>query len=462
MPNESLPRPYDDNEYASMGIGKKYWIITFGCQMNENDSEVTAGLLESIGYSAAASPNEADLIIINTCAVRRKPEDKVAGLLGKLKALKNEKRDLLIAVGGCMSQQEEVASYISKRFPHVNLVYGTYSLPRLPELLQQAARQRGTIVDIEARPDSREGLPIRRSSSFKAWLPVIYGCNNFCSYCIVPHVRGRERSRPLEEIVAEARTLAGQGYLEITLLGQNVNSYGLDRAAGYDFSDLLVELEKVEGLARIRFMTSHPKDLSPKLIETMRTSQKICEHLHLPVQAGSNRILKRMNRRYTREHYLALVAAIKEAIPGIALTTDIIVGFPGETEADFEETLSLVEAVRYDNAFTFLYSPRRGTAAASLAETLTHREKEERLQRLVDIQNPISLEINQALVGQTVEVLVEGPSKNNHELLTGRTRTNKLVHFKAPACPPGSLVEIEITEARTFNLFGKLRDVEKH
>ena len=445
-----------------IGAGKSYFIYTFGCQMNENDSEVAAGILESIGYSAAASPGEADLIMINTCAVRRKPEEKVAGLLGKLKVLKDEKKDLIIAVGGCMTQQQEVAGYIGRRFRHVNLVYGTYSLPRLPELLRQAARQRGTIVDIEEAPESREGLPIRRSGSFKAWLPVIYGCNNFCSYCIVPHVRGRERSRALEDIIAEARTLAGQGYLEITLLGQNVNSYGLDSAAGYDFSDLLRELEKVEGLARIRFMTSHPKDLSPKLIETIRASKKICEHLHLPVQAGSNRILKRMNRRYTREHYLDLAAAIRAAIPGVSLTTDIIVGFPGETEADFEQTLSLVEEVRFDNAFTFLYSPRQGTAAAALADTLSHQEKEKRLKRLAAIQNPISLELNRALVGQTVEVLVEGPSKNNPELQTGRTRTNKLVHFTAPDQPPGSLVDIEISEARTWNLLGKIPGREKH
>ncbi|MEW5785486.1 MAG: tRNA (N6-isopentenyl adenosine(37)-C2)-methylthiotransferase MiaB [Bacillota bacterium] len=442
--------------FGQIGEGKTYFTICFGCQMNEHDMEVTAGILESIGYSAVASLSEADLIIINTCAVRRKPEEKVTGLLGKLKVLKEKKKDLIIAVGGCMTQQDEAAAYIKKRFHHVNLIYGTHALPRFPELLRQAARQRGTIVDIAEHTDSREGLPIRRSGNFKAWLPVIYGCNNFCSYCIVPHVRGRERSRSMSDILSEARSLAEQGYLELTLLGQNVNSYGLDSAAGYDFPDLLAELDRVEGLARIRFMTSHPKDLSPRLIETVRSGKRICEHFHLPVQSGSNRILERMNRRYTRESYLELAASIKAAIPGVALTTDIIVGFPGETEADFDETLFLVEETRFDNAFTFLYSPRRGTAAAALEDTLPRPEKEKRLRRLAAIQNKISLELNQALVGETVEVLVEGASKSNPALLTGRTRTNKLVHFTAPNQPAGSLLDVTLTQARTWNMHGQI------
>jgi tRNA-2-methylthio-N6-dimethylallyladenosine synthase len=423
--------------------------------MNEHDSEVLAGILESIGYSTALSPEEADLIVINTCAVRQKPEEKVAGLLGKLKTLKEQKKDLLIAVGGCMTQQAEAAAYVKKRFRHVDLVFGTHSLPRFPELLKQAGRKRGTIVDIEEYPDSREGLPARRAGRFHAWLPVIYGCDNFCSYCVVPYVRGRERSRSMEEVLGEARSLAEQGYLELTLLGQNVNSYGLDRANSYDFADLLTRLDRVKGLARIRFMTSHPKDLSARLIKAVSRGEKICEHFHLPVQSGSNFILENMNRQYTRERYLELLRAIREAVPGVAVTTDLIVGFPGETDRDFALTLELVEQARFDNAFIFIYSPRKGTRAAEMEDTLPRSVKEERLQQLAKVQSRISLEINQALEGSTVELLGEGASKSNPAMQTGRTRSNKLVHFPAAEELTGKLFTVEITEARTWNLFGK-------
>ena len=445
----------DPTRVSSIGEGKKYHTVTFGCQMNEHDSEVLAGILEGVGYSAAESPADADLIVINTCAVRKKPEEKVAALLGKLKPLKEEKKDLIIAVGGCMTQQEEAAAYIRKRFHHVNLVFGTHSLPRLPRLLEQASRRRGMIVDIEEHADSREGLPIRRTGRFQAWLPVIYGCDNYCSYCVVPYVRGRERSRPLEEILAEARSLANQGYLELTLLGQNVNSYGRDRPEKYAFADLLAELDLVDGLARIRFMTSHPKDLSNRLIEAVGKGEKICEHFHLPVQSGSNRILELMNRRYTRERYLELINAIRRSVPGAAITTDLIVGFPGEEEEDFALTLELVERLRFDNAFTFLYSPRKGTRAAQLEERLTRAEKEKRLQRLSAIQHRISLEINESLAGAVVEVLVEGRSKGNPDMQTGRTRTNKLVHFPSRENLAGRLVGVKITGGRTWNLVGE-------
>lgn len=438
-----------------IGEGKKYLTITFGCQANEFDTEVLAGMLESIGYRAAAGRDEADLIVINTCAVRRKPEEKVAGLLGRMKALKEKKEELVIAVGGCMAQQPAVAADLARRFSFVNLIFGTLALPRFPQLLEQAQGSRRPLIDIADNGDSREGLPVRRSSRFHAWLPVIHGCNNFCSYCIVPHVRGRERSRPFEEIICEARSLAAAGYLEITLLGQNVNSYGHDLAEGYDFADLLAELDRIEGPARIRFLTSHPKDLSPRLIEVMRSGKKICEHLHLPAQAGSNRILKLMNRRYTRERYLELVSALKKAIPGIAVTTDLMVGFPGETEKDFQLTLDLVSEARFDQAFTFIYSPRPGTRAAEMKEKLPAAEKRERLQRLARRQNEISLEINRALVGKTVDLLVEGRSKNNPGMQSGRTRTNKLVHFAAEEELTGKLVEAEITGAYTWYLIGE-------
>ncbi|MBS3943848.1 MAG: tRNA (N6-isopentenyl adenosine(37)-C2)-methylthiotransferase MiaB [Dethiobacter sp.] len=443
------------DQISRSGEGKRYHLITFGCQMNEHDSEIMAGILENIGFEAVADLSEADLIVINTCAVRKKPEEKVGGLLGKLKPLKEQKRDLVIAVGGCMTQQAELAQYIKQRFSHVNLIFGTHSLTHFPQLLEEAIIKGGTVVDLEENQDLREGLPIRRTDRYKAWLPIIYGCNNFCSYCVVPYVRGRERSRPLEDIVNEAHSLAREGYLELTLLGQNVNSYGQDRPETYDFADLLLELDKVDGISRIRFMTSHPKDLSPRLIETVARGGKICEHFHLPVQSGSNRILEVMNRRYTREHYLDLIRDIKLQIPGVAVTSDIIVGFPGETEYDYLDTMQLLEAARFDNAFTFIYSPRRGTKAAEMTDHEPRAQKERRLQKLSEIQQRISLDLNRELVDLVVEVLVEGRSKSNPVMLSGRTRTNKLVHFPSTLELTGRLVPVKICEARTWNLIGE-------
>lgn len=443
------------NSVSAVG-DKKYLLITLGCQMNEHDSEVIAAMLEGSGYCPAESPEEADLIIINTCAVRKKPEDKVASLLGKYAVLKEKNNELIIAVGGCMAQQEELALYIKERFHHVNLVFGTHALPRLPLLIEQAKSSRETIVEISENYNDRESLPIIHSSNFKAWLPVIYGCNNFCSYCVVPFVRGRERSRDFDDILKEAKALAEKGYLEITLLGQNVNSYGKDLKTGYTFADLLNEINDIDGLKRIRFMTSNPRDLSPNLIKTVQQGDKICEHFHLPVQSGSNRILQMMKRSYTRENYLMLADEIREMIPNASITTDIIIGFPGEKEEDFTDTLELLKTVRFDNAFSFLYSPRINTAAANIEDKLTHREKEERLQRLNEVQHEISRNINLDLSDRIVEILVEGPSKNNPELQTGRTRTNKLVHFTGPEDLTAKLVNVKITEARTWNLVGEL------
>lgn len=442
-------------EAAKIGEGKQYMIVTLGCQMNEHDSEVMAAILENIGFCPAPTAEEADLIILNTCAVRKKPEDKVASLLGKYVALKNINKDLVIAVGGCMSQQEDAAKYIRDRFHHVDLIFGTHALPRLPRLIEEAFENKETIIDIDEDYADREGLPAAHSSTFKAWMPVIYGCDNFCSYCVVPFVRGRERSRSMEEILSEAKQLALRGYLELTLLGQNVNSYGLDLTEKYDFADLLEELNRVDGLKRIRFMTSHPKDLSPKLIEAVAKGKKICEHFHLPAQSGSNRILKLMNRYYTREYYLGLIKKIREAIPGVSITSDIIVGFPGEEEDDFLETISLLEQARFDNAFSFLYSQRKNTAAAELKDQISHQEKEKRLQSLNEVQHRISKEVNSLLANQIVEVLVEGPSKSNPEVQTGRTRTNKLVHFRYPDLLTGKLIQLKITGVRTWNLVGE-------
>ena len=375
-------------------------ISTFGCQMNENDSEKLAGMLEYMGYRRTDRLEECDLVLFNTCCVRENAEFKVYGHLGSLKPLKARRPEMVIAVCGCMVQQEEVVGHILNKYGHVDLIFGTHNLHRFPELLYKTFSSDSTVTDISSCDGYiAEGLPIRREHGVKAWLTVMYGCNNFCSYCIVPYVRGRERSRRMPDILDEARLLARQGYREITLLGQNVNSYGLDRNDGSSFAALLRRLEKIEGLERIRFMTSHPKDLSDELIYAMRDCGKVCEHLHLPVQAGSSRILKEMNRKYTREHYFDLVDRIREQVPGISITTDIIVGFPGETEEDFEQTIDLVEKVGFDYAYTFIYSKRTGTPAAQNAEQVSEQVKKKRFDELLKIQNRISAEINGRLEG---------------------------------------------------------------
>ncbi len=444
------------NLSGKIGRGKKAALITFGCQMNEHDSEVIAAMIAQMGYSKASSPEEADLIVINTCAVRQKPEDKVSSLLGKFAELKDNNKDLIIAVTGCMTQQEDLAAYIKERFHYVNLILGTHAIPRFPSLVVMAAEQTGTIVDLEEDYADREGLPAIRSSKFKAWLPIIYGCNNYCSYCIVPFVRGRERSRMPQDIVKEAKILAERGFVEITLLGQNVNSYGLDLKQSTDFPELLLALNDLEGIRRIRFMTSHPKDLSDRLIQVMGAGEKICEHIHLPVQSGSNWILKKMNRKYTREHYLTLISKIKDNIPGIAITSDLIVGFPGEYEDEFQETIDLVKKARFDNAFSFLYSARKNTAASLLPDQVDHKIKESRLQILNKVQHQISREVNERLLNQVMEVLVDGPSKTDQAVQTGRTRSNKLVHFSASTDLTGTMVKVRITEAKTWNLIGEI------
>lgn len=447
----------DPVEAGRIGSGKTYCSIVYGCQMNANDSEVMCGLLENLGYCTVDSPLEADLVIINTCAVREKPEKKVAALLGKLRAVKEERGDLFIAVGGCMTQQEEAASYIRRRFPFVNLIFGTHSLPRLPELLERAhAQKKGPLVDIAESHAVREGLPVRRANLLQAWVPVSFGCDNYCSYCVVPYVRGRERSRDPAAVRREVEGLAREGYREITLLGQNVNSYGKDLPEPMSFAGLLRSLDAVEGVRRIRFMTSHPKDLSPDLIAVVRDGHAACEHFHLPVQAGSNRILDLMNRRYTRERYLELLGEIRAAIPGVAVTTDIIVGFPGEEDTDFEDTRTLLREARFDNAFMFIYSPRRGTAAAGMEDRISRGEKEARLKELMDLQQGVSHAINAALAGSIMEVLVEGASKTDAAMLTGRTRTNKLVHFPGDAALTGALVPVRITGARPWSLLGEI------
>jgi tRNA-2-methylthio-N6-dimethylallyladenosine synthase len=425
--------------------------------MNEHDSEVMAGLLEQMGCEPASNPEEADVILLNTCCVREKAENKVYGKLGELRRLKSANPDLIIAVAGCMSQQPGVAEAIRRGAPHVDLILGTHNLHRLPELLEGAWCTREAKIAVSPVVEQQvEGLPIRRFSRVSAYVTISYGCNNFCAYCIVPYVRGPQRSRRPEDILAEVRSLARQGYKEVILLGQNVNAYGKDLGAGITFAGLLQEVERVEGLARIRYTTSHPRDFGLDLVEVTARSRKICEHFHLPAQAGSNRILELMGRGYTREHYLALAKAIRARIPGASITTDLIVGFPGETEEDFADTLDLVEKVRFDAAFTFMYSPRRGTAAADYPDQVPPAVKRERLLRLNALQNRLTRESNERLVGSTAEVLVEGRSKTNPEYLAGRSRTNKVVVFPGPEELVGELVSLRIVEARPFHLLGEL------
>lgn len=439
------------------GKNKKYIITTYGCQMNEHDSETLSGMLEKMGYTATDDKEEANLIIYNTCCVRENAELKVYGNLGALKNLKQKRDDLIIAVCGCMMQQPQVVKEIKKKYRHVDLVFGTHNLFRFPELLVKSMESENMFIEVwDHEGDIVEGLPANRKYGLKAFINIMYGCNNFCTYCIVPYTRGRERSREVEDIVREATDLAQNGTKEITLLGQNVNSYGKTLDKDIDFADLLRELNKVPGIERIRFMTSHPKDLSDRLIDAMAECDKVCEHFHLPFQSGSDRILKIMNRKYTKEGYLSLIKKLKNRMPNIGLTTDIIVGFPGETEEDFQHTLDIVEEARYDSAFTFLYSIREGTPAAKMEEQIDEETKQDRFNRLLEKVNEISAEINQGYLNKVVEVLVEGPSKTDPNRLMGRTRENKLVNFDGPEDLIGKLVQVKIVEARTFSLNGEV------
>src|SRR5690606_15097833 len=398
-------------ELRTFGKGKKYIIQTYGCQMNEHDTEVMKGLFEQMGFEWTADRKEADVILLNTCAIRENAEDKVFGELGHLKALKLEKPELILGVCGCMSQEESVVGRILQKFTYVDLVFGTHNIHRLPVLLRDAYFGKEMVIEVWSKEgDIIENLPKKREG-MRAWVNIMYGCDKFCTYCIVPYTRGKERSRLPEDVIAEVRELARQGYKEITLLGQNVNAYGKDFTdRDYRFADLMAEIRKID-IPRVRFMTSHPRDFDDRLIETLAMRGNLVEHIHLPVQSGSTEILKRMNRRYTREQYLDLVRRIRAAIPDVVLTTDIIVGFPGETEEQFEETLSLVEEVRFDSAFTFIYSPREGTPAAEMPDDVPYERKRDRLLRLNELVARLSLESNRRLAGQTVEVLVEGESK---------------------------------------------------
>ncbi len=438
------------------GSPKLFHTITFGCQMNLNDSERLAGQLRTIGYEITENMEQADIILINTCCVRESAEKKIYGKIGELKRLKLINPNLIIGVVGCMAQKDK--DKILKKFPHVNLVMGTHNTHQLVELIAKLEESREPVLAVwdqaqRLAPD----VPTVRKGKISAWVPIMYGCNNFCTYCIVPYVRGRERSRPLEHIINEIQQLGQDGFKEITLLGQNVNSYGKDSEEQVDFADLLHAADQVDTIARIRYMTSHPRDMNDKVIETIKNSKRICEHFHLPVQAGSDAILESMNRGYATRYYRQLVAKIRQAVPGASLTTDLIVGFPGETEDQFQETLEFLKTVRYDAAYTFIYSQRSGTPAARYPDQVPLPTKKARLNQLMTVQNEISLAINEQLVGKSMEVLVEGPSKNDDNTLMGRTRTNKIVLWpKKGQEQAGDLVHIQIDTAQTWVLKGRL------
>lgn len=436
---------------------KKYLIKTFGCQMNEHDSEKISWILENIGYEQAESQEEADIIIFNTCAVRKSAEDRVLGQIGELKALKREKPDLILSICGCMMQREDIVEYITSKHKHVDIIFGTNNIHKLPQLINRYEKTGQTVVDIvEENREIDESIEANRKYSFKSFVNIMYGCDNFCTYCIVPYTRGRERSREPENIIAEIEKLASTGCKEVTLLGQNVNSYGKTLDRDYSFANLIEDIHKIDGIKRIRFMTSHPKDISDDLIKLYGKLDKLCDHLHLPVQSGSNKILKAMNRKYTREDYLKIIDRVRAVNPDISITTDIIVGFPGETEEDFEDTLDLVRKVGFDSAFTFLYSVREGTPAAKMEDQIDMEVKNDRFQRLMEVLHPFGLEFNKKYLGKEVEILVEEVSKNNEKVLTGRTTSGKLVHFEGDKSLIGELVDVKITKAKTFTLEGEL------
>lgn len=444
-------------DMRGIGKGRKFLIRTYGCQMNEHDTEVMAGILTEMGYEPTATTDDADVILLNTCAIRENAENKVFGEIGHLKPLKLEKPDTIIGVCGCMSQQESVVNRITQKHQQVDLIFGTHNIHRLPYLIKEAMFGKAQVVEVWSKEgDIIENLPKVRHGKIKAWVNIMYGCDKFCTYCIVPMTRGKERSRRPEDIIHEVRHLAAQGYQEVTLLGQNVNAYGKDfDDLDYKFADLMNDMHKID-IPRVRFTTSHPRDFDDDLIKVLAKGGNLLDHIHLPVQSGSSEVLRKMNRKYTRESYLELVEKIKRAIPNATLTTDIIVGFPNETDEQFEETISLVEKVGFEAAYTFIYSPREGTPAAVKKDDVPMEVKKERLYRLNELVNQQSAESMHSYEGKVVKVLVEGESKKDETVLSGYTEKNKVVNFKGPKAIIGQIVDVKITEAKTWSLNGEL------
>lgn len=442
------------------GESLKAYVQTFGCQQNEADSEKIAGMCESMGYDIISTPEEADLIMVNTCAVREHAEKKALSIIGQYKHMKAKKPDMLIGVCGCMVTQEHRKENIKHSYPYVDFVLGTSSLHRLPELVFTKLQKGKRLYCPEEKEYLvAEGLPIHRESTYRAWVSIMYGCNNFCTYCIVPYVRGRERSRRPEDIISEVRELVEKGYKDITLLGQNVNSYGKDAKSDdgevYDFADLLADIDKIEGDYHIRFMTSHPKDASDKLIDVIASSKHVAHQFHLPMQSGSDRILKAMNRHYDTEKYLHTVEYLRKKVPDVTISSDIIVGFPGESEEDFLATLEMLKKVRFDMVYSFIYSPRKGTPAAEMDCQIPDDVKGDRMNRLLALQNGIALESNKPMEGKIIRALCDGESKNNENVYSGRTEGNKIVLFSGNESDIGNFVELKVERAETFALYCK-------
>lgn len=433
---------------------KKYYILTMGCQLNENDSEKLIGIMEEMGYSKSEDIKNADLYVINTCCVRENAEEKLFGKLGELKKIK-ENKNIIIAIGGCMMQEEHITEKIKKSYPFVDIVFGTHTLHKFPEDLYIAITKNKKVKDvIDIDGEIYEGLPVKRSSNKQASVIIMYGCNNFCSYCIVPYVRGRERSRKPEDILNEIKELAKEGYREITLLGQNVNSY--KGGENYNFANLLEDVDKIEGIEVIRFVSPHPKDFTDDVIDVISKSKKISRLIHVPLQSGSTNVLKEMNRKYTKEQYLDLIKRIRDKIPDVVFSTDIIVGFPGETEEDFEDTIDVVKQVNFEQIFMFIYSRRVGTRADKMENQIPEEIKQKRFDRLKQVFEESVEENNKKYVGTTQKILVEGHSKNNKDMLTGRTDTNKVVIFEGPEELIGKIINIKIVSEHKWYLKGEV------
>lgn len=445
------------DDMKKLGLNKKYFIKTYGCQMNEHDSEMISAILEDMGYSKTINYEESDIIILNTCAIRENAHNKTFGMLGRIKHLKQMKPELIVGLAGCMSQEESVVEEVINKYKWMDFVFGTHNIHKLPEILKKRIETNKLEVNVWSNEGNViEGIPSKRDSKVKAWVNIMYGCDKFCTYCIVPYTRGKQRSRMPEDIIDEVKDLISKGYKEVTLLGQNVNAYGkdfIDRT--YRMENLLEDVAKT-GIDRVRFVTSHPWDFTDKMIDVIYKYDNICNYIHLPVQSGSSRILKLMGRRYSKETYLDLFWKIKNKIKNCSITTDIIVGFPGETIKDFEETLSLVEECKFDSAFTFIYSKREGTPAAKMEDNIPLSEKEKRLYKLNEIINKYAKEANDKLVGKVIPVLLEKVSEKDENMLAGYTDTMKLVNVKADKGFIGKIVNVKILEAKTWSLDGEI------
>jgi len=450
-----------DNDLKKIGQDKKYYIKTYGCQMNMRDSETLRALLEMMSYTEADNYEEADILLLNTCAIRENVHNKVFGMLGRFKHLKESRPDIVVGLAGCMSQEEVVVTKILDKYKWMDFVIGTHNIHRLPQVLDEALEKRGLKVEVWSKEgDIIENVPIKRDSEYKAWVNIMYGCDKFCTYCIVPYTRGKQRSRMPEDIVKEVKELVSDGYKEITLLGQNVNAYGKDfDNINYNMSNLLEDVSKT-GIKRIRFVTSHPWDFTDDMIDVIKNNENIMPYFHLPIQSGSDKILKLMGRRYNKQDYLELFNKIKQAIPNASITTDIIVGFPNETEEDFKETLDVVNKCKFDGAYTFIYSPRVGTPAAKMEDNITLEEKELRLQELNKLVNKYSRLSNEKLLHQVVPVLIEGYSEKGNNTLMGYTDTFKLVNVIGDEKHIGKIVDVEITEVKSWSLNGRINDAD--